>query len=79
VTIGIVAPNGRKAMIEHASQFAERGTSFMFDPGQGLPPVDGDDLCHKKLSLPEVIVARSYLYQKLSLPEVIVTRSYRYN
>ena len=32
-------------MIEHASQFAERGTSFMFDPGQGLPPVDGDDLC----------------------------------
>ena len=31
-------------MIEHASQFAERGTPFIFDPGQGLPMFDGDDL-----------------------------------
>ena len=42
--IGIVAPDGREAMIEHASQFAERGTPFIFDPGQGLPMFDGDDL-----------------------------------
>ena len=42
--MGIVAPDGREAMIEHASQFAERGTPFIFDPGQGLPMFDGDDL-----------------------------------
>ena len=42
--IGIVAPDGREAMIEHASQFAERGTPFIFDPGQGLPMFDGDAL-----------------------------------
>ena len=42
--IGIIAPDGREAMIEHASQFAERGTPFIFDPGQGLPMFDGDEL-----------------------------------
>ena len=42
--MGIVAPDGREAMIEHASQFAERGTPFIFDPGQGLPMFDGDAL-----------------------------------
>ena len=43
-TIGIVSPDGREAMIEHASQFAECGIPFIFDPGQGLPMFDGDDL-----------------------------------
>ena len=42
--MGIVAPDGREAMIEHASQFAERGIPFIFDPGQGLPMFDGDEL-----------------------------------
>ena len=42
--MGIIAPDGREAMIEHASQFAERGTPFIFDPGQGLPMFDGDEL-----------------------------------
>ena len=42
--VGIIAPDGREAMIGHASQFAERGTPFIFDPGQGLPMFDGDEL-----------------------------------
>ena len=42
--IGIVSPDGREAMIDHASQFAECATPFIFDPGQGLPLFDGDDL-----------------------------------
>ena len=37
IVIGIVAPDGRQGMIEHAEQFAERGIPFIFDPGQGLP------------------------------------------
>ncbi len=44
VTLGIVAPDGRDGMIEHATQFAEAGIPFIFDPGQGLPMFDGDDL-----------------------------------
>jgi adenosine kinase len=44
VAIGIVAPDGRRAMIEHAEQFADRGIPFIFDPGQGLPMFDAADL-----------------------------------
>lgn len=44
VKIGIVAPDGRDGMIQHAKDFAEAGIPFIFDPGQGLPMFDGDDL-----------------------------------
>jgi len=44
VSIGIVSPDGRDGMIEHARQFAEAGIPFIFDPGQGMPMFDGDDL-----------------------------------
>ena len=37
VELGILAPDGREAMIEHARQYADRGIPFVFDPGQGLP------------------------------------------
>ncbi|TVO76639.1 carbohydrate kinase family protein [Sedimenticola selenatireducens] len=43
-TIGIVSPDGRQGMIEHAQQFVEQGIPFIFDPGQGMPMFDGDDL-----------------------------------
>ncbi len=43
-SIGIVSPDGRQGMIEHAAQFAEADIPFIFDPGQGLPMFDGDDL-----------------------------------
>ena len=42
--LGIVSPDGREAMIEHAGQFAEAGIPFIFDPGQGLPMFGADDL-----------------------------------
>lgn len=44
VKVGIVAPDGRDGMIQHARDFAEAGIPFIFDPGQGLPMFDGDDL-----------------------------------
>ena len=44
ITIGIVSPDGRQGMIEHSAQFANAGIPFIFDPGQGLPMFDGDDL-----------------------------------
>ncbi|MBC7779886.1 MAG: carbohydrate kinase family protein [Proteobacteria bacterium] len=44
VELGIVAPDGRDGMIEHAQQFAAAGIPFIFDPGQGLPMFDGAEL-----------------------------------
>ncbi|MBI5450874.1 MAG: carbohydrate kinase family protein [Gammaproteobacteria bacterium] len=44
VTVGIVSPDGRDGMIEHARQFHEHGIPFLFDPGQGLPMFGKDDL-----------------------------------
>jgi len=44
VAIGIVAPDGRDGMIQHAEQFAATEIPFIFDPGQGLPMFGGDDL-----------------------------------
>ena len=44
VTIGIVSPDGRDGMLQHARQFTDAGVRFIFDPGQGLPMFDGDDL-----------------------------------
>ncbi|MGR6033954.1 MAG: carbohydrate kinase family protein [Candidatus Nitrosoglobus sp.] len=44
VNIGIVAPDGRDGMIEHARQFQGAKIPFIFDPGQGLPMFTGDEL-----------------------------------
>ena len=44
VSVGIVAPDGRDGMIQHAQEFQEAGIPFIFDPGQGLPMFGGDDI-----------------------------------
>jgi adenosine kinase len=44
VKLGIVSPDGRQGMIEHAEQFAAAGIPFLFDPGQGLPMFNGEEL-----------------------------------
>ncbi len=44
VSIGIVSPDGRDGMIEHARQFKEAGIPFIFDPGQGMPMFGEQDL-----------------------------------
>ncbi|MFO6419822.1 carbohydrate kinase family protein [Hylemonella sp. W303a] len=46
VKLGIISPDGRDAMLEHAAQFKAAGIPFVFDPGQGLPMFDGKDLAH---------------------------------
>ncbi len=44
ITMGMISPDGRQGMIEHAQQFVAAGIPFIFDPGQGLPMFDGNDL-----------------------------------
>ena len=44
IALGIVAPDGRQAMIEHAAQFVAAKIPFIFDPGQGMPMFGADEL-----------------------------------
>ena len=44
VTLGIISPDGRDGMVQHARQFKEAGIPFIFDPGQGLPMFNGEEL-----------------------------------
>lgn len=46
IAIGIISPDGRDAMLQHAEQFKAAGIPFVFDPGQGLPMFDGKELSH---------------------------------
>ncbi len=45
-TLGIISPDGRDAMLQHAEQFKALGVPFVFDPGQGLPMFNGEELLH---------------------------------
>jgi adenosine kinase len=64
VTIGIVAPDGREGMLEHAAQFAAAGVPFIFDPGQGLPMFDGAEL-RQFVSLATWVTLNDYEWQML--------------
>jgi len=44
IRLGIIAPDGRDAMLQHAEQFSAAGIPFVFDPGQQLPRFDGAEL-----------------------------------
>src|SRR5215217_5978767 len=44
LTLGIVAPDGRDGMLQHAREFHEAGIPFIFDPGQGLPMFGREEL-----------------------------------
>ncbi len=46
LSIGIIAPDGREAMLAHAQQLKAAGVPFIFDPGQQLPMFDGAELRH---------------------------------
>ena len=44
VKVGIISPDGRDAMLQHAAQFVATDIPFVFDPGQGLPMFNGQEL-----------------------------------
>ena len=64
ITLGIVAPDGRDGMIEHAAQFAAAGIPFIFDPGQGLPMFGPEDL-QRFLSQARWVTVNDYEWQLL--------------
>ena len=44
VSLGIVSPDGREGMLQHAREFHEAGIPWIFDPGQGMPMFSGNEL-----------------------------------
>ena len=44
IKLGIVAPDGREAMLQHSRDFERLGIPHIFDPGQAMTLFDGDDL-----------------------------------
>ena len=44
ISVAIIAPDGRDAMLQHAQQLTDAKIPFIFDPGQGLPMFDGTEL-----------------------------------
>jgi len=65
IKLGIVAPDGRDAMLQHAEQFKAAGIPFVFDPGQGLPMFDGKELAHF-VELASWVVVNDYEGKMLS-------------
>lgn len=44
IQLGIIAPDGRDGMMQHADEFYKNDIPFVFDPGQGLPMYNGEEL-----------------------------------
>jgi adenosine kinase len=44
MNLGVIAPDGKLGMLQHAHQFYDAGIPFLFDPGQGLPLFSGKEL-----------------------------------
>ena len=44
ISLAVISPDGKDGMIQHARQCEEANIPFIFDPGQGMPMFDGDEL-----------------------------------
>ena len=64
IKLGIVAPDGREGMLQHAQEFAEAGIPFLFDPGQGMPMFNGEELL-RFLDLADYVALNDYEAQLL--------------
>jgi len=64
VSLAIIAPDGRDGMFQHAQECHEAGIPFMFDPGQGLPMFNGEELLHF-ISLADYLALNDYEAQLL--------------
>jgi adenosine kinase len=62
--LGIVAPDGRDGMLQHAREFREAGIPFIFDPGQGLPMFNGEELM-RFVDLADYVTVNDYEAQLL--------------
>jgi adenosine kinase len=63
-TLAIIAPDGREGMLQHARECDEAGVPFIFDPGQGLPMFNGEELL-EFIRMAEYVTVNDYEAQML--------------
>ncbi|MDM0045282.1 carbohydrate kinase family protein [Variovorax dokdonensis] len=80
IRLGIISPDGRNAMLEHAEQFHAAGIPFVFDPGQGLPMFNGEELT-RFIDLADWVTVNDYearmLSERTGLSEEEISRRVR--
>jgi adenosine kinase len=59
IRLAIIGPDGREAMMRRARDLAAARVPFVFDPGQGLPMFEGEDL-RKFISLATWLTVNDY-------------------
>ncbi len=64
VGLGIVSPDGREGMLQHARQFEEAGIPWIFDPGQGMPMFSGEELL-SMVNMADYLTVNDYEAQML--------------
>ena len=64
IRVGIVAPDGKQAMIQHSRDFVEQGIPHIFDPGQGMTLFNGNEL-KQFIREAKYIVVNDYEFQLL--------------
>jgi len=62
IRIGIVSPNGKRAMVEHTRALAKRGVKLVVDPGQGLPILEGAEL-REMIEAADVYIVNDYEWE----------------
>jgi adenosine kinase len=64
ISIGIVAPDGKLAMIQHSQDFVDEGIPHIFDPGQGMTLFNGEELT-QFIENATYVVVNDYEFQLL--------------
>jgi adenosine kinase len=59
IEMAIIAPDGKQSTIEHAEQLHEQSIPIMYDPGQGLPMFNKDEI-EKIIELSDWIILNEY-------------------
>ncbi len=65
IAVAIISPDGRDAMLSHARQLHDADVPFVFDPGQGLPMFNGEEL-RQFIELASWVTLNDYEAQMLS-------------
>jgi adenosine kinase len=64
IEVGIVAPDGKLAMLQHSRDFVEEGIPHIFDPGQAMTLFSGDEL-KQFIKEADYVVLNDYEFQLL--------------
>ena len=59
IEMAIIAPDGKQSTIEHAEQLHQQSIPIMYDPGQGLPMFNKDEI-EKIIGLSDWIILNEY-------------------